>query len=97
MCAVRRKGRRSYPRENRRQPARVRARQFEDSLWIAGESDSGELPAFLRLKEIAVGAPDVRARRGAGAAAQNVLVAHEFAIVFAERARLGAITRIRRV
>ena len=57
----------------------------------------GELPAFFRLKEIAVGSANVRARRGAGTAAQDVLVAHEFAVVFAERAGAGAIAGVGRV
>ena len=57
-------------------------RCLTDSLRIACESDAGELPALFRLKEIAVGASDMGARRGAGAAAKNVLVTHEFAVVF---------------
>ena len=77
--------------------ARPAVAPYQDSLRIACESDPCELPAFFRLEEIAVGAANVSARRGAGTAAQNVLVAHEFAIVFAERAGRGAITGIRGV
>ena len=65
-----------------------------DSLWIACESDSSELPPFFRLKEIAVSRPNVSARRGARAAAQNALVAHELTIVFAEGAGRSVITGI---
>src|ERR1051325_12049810 len=68
-----------------------------DSLWIACESDAGELPAFFRLKEIAIGAANVSAGRRAGTAPQDILVAHEFAVVFAERTRCCAIAGIRRV
>src|SRR4029077_20805441 len=63
----------------------------------ACESDPGELPPFFRLKKIAIGAADMGAGSGAGTAAQHVLVAHEFAVVFAERSGRGAIARIRRV
>ena len=73
--------------------ARVWRSRPTDSLWIACESDPGELPAFFRLKEIAIGAANVSARCGAGTAAQDVLVAHEFAVVFAQRAGRGAIAR----
>src|SRR5262249_18834624 len=71
--------------------------RLTDSLWIACESDSGELPAFFRLKEIAICAADVSARGGAGTATQNVLVAHEFPVVLAEGARRSAIARVRGV
>ena len=40
----------------------------------------------LGREEVAVGRADVAARRGAGAAAQHELVAHELAVVLAERA-----------
>ena len=66
-----------------------------DLFWIACESDSAELPAFFRLKEISIRSANVSTRRGAGTAAQDVLIAHELAIVFAKRARLGPITGIR--
>src|SRR5690242_13402603 len=39
----------------------------------------------------------MRARRGTGCSAQHILVAHELAIVFAQRARLRLIARIRSV
>ena len=68
-----------------------------DLLCVARESDSGELPAFFRLKEITIGTADVSARGGAGTTAQDVLVAHEFAVVLAKRAGSGAITRVWRV
>lgn len=46
----------------------------------------GKLPARLGREEIAVTGPDVAARRHAGATAQHVLIAHEFAVVFSHRA-----------
>src|SRR5262249_1955031 len=61
------------------------------------ESESGELPAFFRLKEIAIGAADVTAGGGAGTAAQDVLVAHEFSVVLAERAGRCSVARVRRI
>src|SRR4029077_1279480 len=76
---------------------RVRRLRPTNSCWIACESDSGELPAFFRLKEIAIGAADVSARRRAGTAAQNILVAHKFAVVLAKRAGSSAVAGIRRV
>ncbi len=36
-------------------------RRFGDSLWVARESDSGELPAFFRLEEIAIALANVSA------------------------------------
>lgn len=51
---------------------------------------SGKLPARLGREEIAVAGPDVAARRDAGAAAQHVLIAHEFAVVFSHRAAVRA-------
>ena len=68
-----------------------------DSLWIACEPDSRKLPALFRLKEIAISAANVTARGGAGTTAQNVLVAHELAVVLAERARRGTIAGVGRV
>src|SRR5215831_3450168 len=67
------------------------------SFWVACESDSGKLPAFFRLKEIAVRVPDVITGGGAGTTAQDVLVAHEFAVVLAERSGSGAVAGVRRV
>ncbi len=55
-------------------------------MQVARETDAGELPAFFRLKKIAIGRADVIARSGAGTAAQHHLVAHELAVVLAERA-----------
>jgi len=77
--------------------ARARRSRLTDSLWIACESDPCKLPAFFRLEEIAISSANMTARGGAGAAAQNVLVAHELAVVFAQCARRRPITWIRRV
>src|SRR5437868_982709 len=71
--------------------------RFIDSLWIPCESDPCKLPAFLRLEEIAVGPANMTARSGAGTATQNVLVAHELAIVFTKRAWRGPIAGTRSV
>ena len=61
---------------------------------ILGEPDSRELPARVGGEEVAVGRPDVRARRGARAAAEHVLVAHELAVVFAQGTGQRPIARI---
>ncbi len=53
-------------------------------------ANPGELPARVRRKEIAVRRAQVRLRRRAAAAAQHVLVAHELAVVLADRARRPA-------
>ena len=53
---------------------------------VLGQPDAAELPARVGIEEVAVGGADVGARRGAGAAAQHDLVAHELAVVLAERA-----------
>src|ERR1700750_329714 len=47
-----------------------------------GQADSHELPACVWWEKIAVSFADVRLRGGARAAAQDVLIAHEFAVVF---------------
>src|SRR5439155_23373910 len=66
-------------------------------LRIARQPNAGELPAFLRLEKVAIGAANMRARRSAGATPHDVLVAHELSVVFAERPGSGAITGIRRI
>src|SRR4029434_141099 len=68
-----------------------------DSLWIARESDPCKLPAFFWLEEIAISTANVTARGGAGTATQNVLVAHELSVVFAEGAGHSAIAGVGRV
>ena len=42
------------------------------------------MPARIRGKEVAVGAAGMRARRDAGSAAQDHLVAHELAVVLTQ-------------
>src|SRR5690606_7928037 len=64
-------------------------------LGVTRQADSGELPPRFRREEITVSGPDMPRRRDAGAAAQHKLVAHEFAVVFAYRARRGRVARIR--
>src|SRR5215472_3385433 len=51
------------------------------------QSDTHELPLGVGRKEVAVSGPYMRKRGRAGAAAQDVLVAHEFPIVFPDRPR----------
>src|SRR5437660_9196774 len=58
---------------------------------------AGELPARLRRKEVAIGCANMRAGRHAGAATQHHLSAHEFAVVFAERASGGLVPGIRQI
>src|SRR5689334_21201364 len=64
---------------------------------LAREPDARELPARVRREEVAVGRTHVSGRRGAGFAAQDVLAAHELAVVFADRAGRGAIAGVGRV
>src|SRR5581483_5054726 len=52
---------------------------------IRSQPYPGELPAGWRGEEIPIACANVRLRGGAGAAAQNPLVAHEFAVVLAQR------------
>ena len=77
--------------------ARACRSRLTDSLWIACESDPCELPAFFRLKEISIGAADMNAGCRAGTTAQDILVAHEFAVVLAKRAGSSAVAGVGRV
>src|ERR1039458_9557123 len=61
---------------------------------ILSQSESLKLPALVRIEEIAVAGADMIGGGHAGAAAQDHLAAHELAVVFAERARGWAETRI---
>src|ERR1700687_5045105 len=61
---------------------------------IVGEAQSRELPAIVRIKEVAIGntaMPVWSCKRGA---AQHQLVDHELAVILAERALDGAVTGI---
>src|SRR4051812_31126925 len=62
-----------------------------------GQSDATQLPSRRWRKEVPVGQAGVRARSGAGSAAQDHLVAHELSVVFAERALVGLVTGIRKI
>src|SRR3954470_5886448 len=53
---------------------------------VAGEAYPGERPAVVRIEEVPIARPHVRPRRRAAAASQDILVRHELAVVFAERA-----------
>ena len=54
---------------------------------VARQAQAAELPARVGRKEVAVARADVARGRGARAAAQHELVAHELAVVLADRAR----------
>ncbi len=58
------------------------------------ESDAGELPAGWRLEEVSVSGANVAGGSDDGAAAEDHLAAHEFAVVFAECAGEGAIAGV---
>ena len=53
---------------------------------VARQAHAAELPLRVGREEVAVAGADVARRRGARAAAQHELVAHELAVVFADRA-----------
>src|SRR6185503_14473825 len=91
-----------------REPARQRDRRSDSRTSadlgpltlprVANEPDAAELPARLRTEEVAIGLSEVRTRSRAGSAAQHELVAHELAVVLAERAggtRVAGIGRVR--
>ena len=63
-------------------------------LNISRYTKNGELPALIGVKEIAIGQPDVASGRRTRSAAQHELVAHELAIVLAQRAGLEPVARI---
>src|SRR5580698_2913811 len=65
------------------------ARSKKKKNESGGQADSGELPAGFGREKIAVAGADVSGGSDAGAAAQDHLAAHEFAVVFAERAAQG--------
>src|SRR5262245_9783748 len=60
-------------------------------------ADAGELPTSRRWEEVAVAHAHVRARGRARTTAQHHLIAHELAVVFAERPRQGLEARVGRV
>src|SRR3546814_19635203 len=49
-------------------------------------SQAGELPALMRIEEVAVAGPRMAPGRGARPTLQHELAAHELAIIFADRA-----------
>src|SRR5690606_3453884 len=61
---------------------------------VAGQAQSGELPARVRREEVAVAGAHVAARRGAAATAQHELAAHELGVVFAGVVLPGTEARI---
>src|SRR5579864_518361 len=64
---------------------------------IVSQPYPGKLPACFRREKIAVSGANVRARRGARSATQDHLSAHEFAVVFTQRAGRWLITGIRKI
>src|ERR1700744_1853036 len=78
---------------DRRLPTAVRA----ESLFIrfpSRQTNPAELPTRVWREEISIGSADVRPRRRNRAAAQDELIAHEFAVVFPQRARRRPIAGI---
>src|SRR2546422_5342950 len=61
------------------------------------EAQPRKLPACLRRKEIPVGRAHVGCRRDARSAAQDVLAAHELAVIFTDRAGHRPVARVRPV
>src|SRR5579864_5538516 len=64
---------------------------------VAGQSQTGELPAIRPVEEIAVGRTDMPGRRSARSAAQYQLIHHELPVVFAERTGQAHSAGIRRI
>src|SRR5438874_4493039 len=64
---------------------------------VVGEAQSRELPAVVRVEEVAIGNTAVLRRSCKRGAAQHQLVDHELAVIFAERALDGAVTWVGRV
>src|ERR1700722_20193228 len=67
------------------------------SYEILCQPDSHELPSGVGWEKVSVGAADMRLRSGARYPAENVLVAHEFAVVLSQGPRCRGIPRIGRV
>ena len=74
-------------RAQRPEPTPCRRPQAQRSR---ARRNAAELPVRVGREEVAVARADVAGRRGARAAAQHVLVAHELAVVLAERAGAAA-------
>ena len=64
------------------------------SCRVLRKAQAGELPALMRVEEIAVGGADVPAGRRAAAAAQDLLAHHELAVVLADGAGGRAVAGI---
>src|SRR5947209_1338366 len=64
---------------------------------VVGKTEPAELPAVRRIEEITVGHARMPGRSGKRTAAQDHLIDHEFAIVFAERAHSGPKAGIGRI
>src|ERR1700704_1909454 len=65
-----------------------------NSSGVVGEAKSRELPAMMRIKEVAIGNTAVAVRSCKRRAAQHQLVDHELAVVFAERAFDGPVAGV---
>src|ERR1700694_711473 len=61
---------------------------------VVGKAQAGELPAVMRIKEVAIGNTAVSFRSCKRRAPQHQLVDHELAVIFAERALDGPVARI---
>src|ERR1700677_872184 len=77
--------------------ARFARGSFADSVIESAQPQPAELPAPRGAKEVAIRRPGVTLRGRQRRTAQYHLIDHEFAVVFAERARLGDVVRIRQI
>src|SRR5512132_4130296 len=72
----------------------VSGRAVRDTLVVLREAHPGELPALVWIEEVAIGRPQMAVRRDARSSAQDHLIAHELAVVFADGTGRRAITGI---
>src|SRR4051794_11409933 len=77
------------PRDRSQGPMGLPRPAWRFLLDVARQSQAGKLPALVWVEEVAVGRPRMSGRRRDGAAAQDHLVDHELAVVFADRAADG--------
>src|SRR5215472_4636842 len=66
-------------------------------IAVMSKPYAGKLPACLRREKIAIRGANMRTWRGAGAAAQDHLSAHEFSVVLTQSARHRLVSRIRKI
>src|SRR5680860_1116646 len=76
---------------------RPATRKCRVPLRVGREPEAGELPALMRIEEVAVSSPDMAFRCGARAALEHELVAHELAVILTDGAGGGLEAGIREV